>query len=430
MKKTLIITILLALTSVIGQAQIKCHIEGKIMTDKYGDDVVICKNGTDLRVNDTPSIHYKAVNGQFSCDIETDHIEMFECVLPLQMEEGSWFTARFLLEDGTVMIEMYEDKAPKIQSTGKEGRLHQTLDSLEDVHFWNVVHELDRELEANMKKYFKPDFVSAYQILKSSEADSLPKEYLDSVKNVLNSYYDDEREGYNDEGWALWQQRKDLAGRVRPFRIEYYTEHPMLWAYYDVLDAYERLKDAKYFTDFNPAPYEQMIKLYDEKLCKLYKEHPIHKKIVLAMIARNLQPGKPYIGYQVRNTDGKLVPISSLIKGKVALIDLWASWCSPCRRHSMAMIPIYEKYKDKGFTVIAIAREQQAKDMTDAMKHDKYPWPSLLELNDENRVWEKNGIGNAGGAMFLIDRDGTILSTSTEAEELEPLIKKALNIEQ
>ena len=61
MKKTLIITILLALTSVIGQAQIKCHIEGKIMTDKYGDDVVICKNGTDLRVNDTPSIHYKPV---------------------------------------------------------------------------------------------------------------------------------------------------------------------------------------------------------------------------------------------------------------------------------------------------------------------------------------------------------------------------------
>ena len=67
--------------------------------------------------------------------------------------------------------------------------------------------------------------------------------------------------------------------------------------------------------------------------------------------------------------------------------------------------------------------------MTDAMKRDKYPWPSLLELNDENRIWEKNGIGKAGGAMFLIDRDGTILSTSTEAEELEPLIKKALNIE-
>ena len=67
--------------------------------------------------------------------------------------------------------------------------------------------------------------------------------------------------------------------------------------------------------------------------------------------------------------------------------------------------------------------------MQKAMERDGYPWPSLLELNDENGVWRKNGADNFGGAMYLIDRDGTILSTSTDAEELEPIIKKALNIE-
>ena len=93
------------------------------------------------------------------------------------------------------------------------------------------------------------------------------------------------------------------------------------------------------------------------------------------------------------------------------------------------MIPVYEKYKDKGFTVVAIAREQKADAMQKAMERDGYPWPSLLELNDENGVWRKNGAGNAGGAMYLIDRDGTILSTSTDAEELEPLIKAAIERE-
>ena len=93
------------------------------------------------------------------------------------------------------------------------------------------------------------------------------------------------------------------------------------------------------------------------------------------------------------------------------------------------MIPVYEKYKDKGFTVIAIARERNRQAMENAVKKDGYPWQSLLELNDENQVWRKNGAGNAGGAMYLIDRDGTILSTSTDAEELESIIKKALNIE-
>ncbi|MBR5634716.1 MAG: TlpA family protein disulfide reductase, partial [Prevotella sp.] len=145
--------------------------------------------------------------------------------------------------------------------------------------------------------------------------------------------------------------------------------------------------------------------------------------------ACRLQPDKPYIDYNVRNTDGQIVPISSLIRGKVALIDLWASWCGPCRKHSKDMIPVYEKYKDKGFTVVAIARERNREDMENAAQKDGYPWPSLLELRDENKIWLKNGIGGGGGAMFLIDRDGTILSTSTDAEELEPLIKKALNLE-
>ncbi len=67
--------------------------------------------------------------------------------------------------------------------------------------------------------------------------------------------------------------------------------------------------------------------------------------------------------------------------------------------------------------------------MEKAAKKEGYPWPSLLELNDEKRVWRKNGADYAGGAMYLVDRDGTILSTPTDAQELEPLIKKALNIE-
>ena len=93
------------------------------------------------------------------------------------------------------------------------------------------------------------------------------------------------------------------------------------------------------------------------------------------------------------------------------------------------MIPVYEKYKDLGFTVVAIAREKDRKDMERAVRHDGYPWESLLELNDENQVWFKNGAGNSGGKMILVDRDGTVLSTSEDAMELEPLIRKALNID-
>ena len=57
MNKRTIITILLALVTVAGQGQIKCHVEGTLETDTWGDEVIICEAGTDLRVVDEPRFH-------------------------------------------------------------------------------------------------------------------------------------------------------------------------------------------------------------------------------------------------------------------------------------------------------------------------------------------------------------------------------------
>ena len=67
MNKKTIITILLALVAMTGKAQVKCHIEGKFINDKWGDEVVICKMGTDLRVNDAPQLHHKALHDAQMC---------------------------------------------------------------------------------------------------------------------------------------------------------------------------------------------------------------------------------------------------------------------------------------------------------------------------------------------------------------------------
>ena len=247
----------------------------------------------------------------------------------------------------------------------------------------------------------------------------------------INDYYRvNFHERFTPEGLALYQRIDSLFEERRQFTINYYAEHPMLWALYDAKDAihkivnYERDGLGQY-----RYQYEPLMNLYQNQLCDSYVGHPIHEEISYLLVAVYLQPGKPYIDYDVHTTDGQTVRISSLIKGKVALIDLWASWCGGCRKHSKAMILVYEKYKDQGFTVVAIARERTLSAMEKAMKRDGYPWPSLIEpMNDENHVWSKNGAARGGGAMILVDRDGTILSTSTEASELEPLIRKALGL--
>ena len=453
MNKQTIITILLALVAVAGQAQVKCHVEGTLETDMWGDEIIICEAGTDLRVVDEPRFHVKAKDGHFTYDIETDFPRLyvvfflkqyetsswFETDFPRlyvvfflkQYETSSWFEGKFIAENCNVNVTMYKDKRIHIVSNGEEGRKHAVKDSIEDVRFWNPVEEIDNKLENpdRMAEFYKADFISTIAKARAMNVDSLPKAYVDSVRQVVEHYMRNKRERYTTQGLQLKQRRDSITAGLVPFRFAYDAEHPMLWTLYDVCDAIQVLKRADNYANFDKSQFEPYLTLYHDKLTNYYPGHPIHEQIGTAETAYRLQPGKPYIDYTVRNIDGQLVPISTLTKGKVTLIDLWASWCGPCRRHSIAMIPVYEKYKDKGFTVVAIARERNRQAMENAAKKDGYPWQSLLELNDENGVWRKNGAGNAGGAMYLIDRDGTILSTSTDAEELEPLIRKALNIE-
>jgi hypothetical protein len=66
--------------------------------------------------------------------------------------------------------------------------------------------------------------------------------------------------------------------------------------------------------------------------------------------------------------------------------------------------------------------------MTRAAEQDAYPWQSYIDLNDQLKVWQKNGLGFSGGGMYLIDSNGIILSSSTNVEDLEPLIRQALGI--
>ena len=431
MKKNILLSLLLALAALTGQAQIVCHVEGELMSNKYGYNIVICEEGTDLRVNDDPSLHVKAVNGKFSKTIECDHIKKYQVFLYKEYQNGYWRSGYFFAENGTVHVKLYADQDHVVESDGEQGRLKQGLDNLLEKQFGEI-NELNHLIYDNehQSEIYTADFLSSKEQLSKELQEAYsssirPQARIDSLHRAYKQLWSDP-DRFTVKGLEVYNKREKLSNERTDFEYQYYVDHPMLESLYKTLDAIDILNDRDRYTNFNPQPYERLVALYQDKLINYFPQHPVHEKIASRLMANALQAGKHYIDYNVRNTDGQLVPISSLIKGKVALIDLWASWCGPCRRHSVAMIPVYEKYKDQGFTVIAIARETNREAMEKAIKQDGYPWPSLLELKDENQVWSKNGVPNSGGAMILVDRDGTILSTSTEVKELEPLIRKAL----
>jgi thiol-disulfide isomerase/thioredoxin len=146
-------------------------------------------------------------------------------------------------------------------------------------------------------------------------------------------------------------------------------------------------------------------------------------------IQSSLVENAPFPDFDVKDLDGKPLSISSY-KGKVVMIDFWATWCGPCRGEVPNVVKAYQKYHDKGFEIIGISLDQaDAKDKLLAyMKDSNMTWRQYYDGGYwTNALAVKYGI-QAIPAGFLLGRDGKILAKgdAIRGEGLEPALVKAL----
>lgn len=380
--KSFIITILLTLVSMTGHGEIKCHVVGTVADGVKRQTFYVAQQGT-ADDDDAKWTEIKVKDGRFALDIEAETTEMYEIIE--DHKEGGHF-ALFLVENDTLHISITPDD--------EGARL--------DV----VAGGPEQEKWLEMQRMSKGLFGQEAEMIESK---------LDSLED--NDLLD------TPEGRKLVQAHDSLKARIDAWMKAYKADHPMLYGllYLEVgmLYAYDDINEARPYLD----EYHQ---LYEH----LFPKHPAHRRIALKELGLQLQPGQPYFNdYEAATADGEKVSVGTLYRGRVTLIIMWASWCNSCRGHAKLLIPLYEKYHDAGLNVVAIAREWNMNSFRLAMERDKYPWPSLVDYQDRFGVWEKHAKKNGSGKFLLIDRDGTILSTSFVAQELEPIIKKALNIE-
>ncbi len=125
------------------------------------------------------------------------------------------------------------------------------------------------------------------------------------------------------------------------------------------------------------------------------------------------------------DANGQMINLSSL-RGKVVLIDFWASWCGPCRASIPGIVKLYKKYKDKGFIVLGVSLDDKKNSWLKAIKHDKITY---LQVNDKDgwysRVAARYNV-NAIPATFLLDRAGRVVSVDPEGKELLKSIEELL----
>ncbi len=128
----------------------------------------------------------------------------------------------------------------------------------------------------------------------------------------------------------------------------------------------------------------------------------------------------------MKSPEGKEIKLSSL-KGKVVLVDFWASWCGPCRKENPNVVRLYNKYKNKGFTIYSVSLDTEKSSWVNAIEQDGLIWPNHVSdlLGWKSFVVKLYGF-DAIPHTVLVGKDGNIIDIGLRGKALEDKLAELL----
>jgi thiol-disulfide isomerase/thioredoxin len=192
------------------------------------------------------------------------------------------------------------------------------------------------------------------------------------------------------------------------------------YAHFYLAEAYKQLGEY----DDAEAEYKTIIANYadvDRRMTAMVQQN-------MAMLdsERKLKIGAPPIDFTVTSLNGeKLSP--EKYKGKVLLLDFWATWCAPCRQEMPNVIKVYDKYNKHGFEIVGISLDRNRADLDRYLDKYDLEWPQFFD----GKYWQ-NEVATLYGvksipATYLIDKKGNIRYKSIRGHQLELAVKELLD---
>jgi len=392
------------------------EINGKVVnTDTKS--ILLVKPNQDLRHDSL--IEIPIIDGKFHYKSKIKNAEVFDLFLGKAKKIGGGRFMPLFLENAKITLTIYPENNFD-ENIVKGGKLNTEY----------LKYKKDFDNKFNYK--IKPLKDSIGVLFKRGEYNS---DKMDAVLSKLkNAQNQDEKMTLYKKIETLQKSNQHLSPKAKilndklkiiykeqeKFQHEYIEKNPTIVSYSFLLKNLI-FKNGDVDISFTKTNYE--------KLSKANPNHP-YNELVLNLIKaiEDVKVGKKYIDFTAPNLNGNLIKLSDKIDGKVAILDLWATWCGPCIGKSRSIVPLYNEFKDKGFTVVGVAGEFKNTDrLVKFLKKEKLPWINLVELDRENKIWQKYNVDGSGGGVFLIDENGIIIAKDPTAKEIRMELESRLN---
>lgn len=262
------------------------------------------------------------------------------------------------------------------------------------LNFRNVEYAGSSEEQTIYGEYMEIE--KAYEI----KTDSVNRQYQKAANSEDQSWVKRERQSYEN----LQMERRDVENGL-------IKEYPNSFSALMITH--------KWRNDMSGYAYIGRMDLLGSKYAetKTYKNLLIKKeaskKIVVGFVAPD---------FTLKTDDGEDISLYG-VKGKIKIVDFWASWCGPCRGLNPHMLELYNKYKDKGLEIIGVSMDSDRENWLKAVKQDGMPWTQVSDLKAwESDVAKKYNVESIPHVIVL-DENNKMLAVNIYAKELTELLK-------
>jgi peroxiredoxin len=244
---------------------------------------------------------------------------------------------------------------------------------------------------------------------------------LDYFVNTYFQFVDYQDPAYNDLPWTYEGNRNYANTLARAIRTEQLGE--ILMAVYDRWPAGSK---AQLFAmngglaALTAAKHPAAAMIAETMVERFAQTYPTPMKRIVEQVKslRAFSIGAVAPTFSGESPEGDQIALEDL-RGKVVLIDFWASWCGPCRRENPNVVRLYNQYREKGFEILGVSLDRTKDRWVKAIADDELTWLHISDLKGWQSKYAKQYGVSSIPQTVLLDKDGRILARNLRGKALE-----------